>query len=130
MTDERPHRDLTRRERQIMDIVYRLGRATAAEVQENLPDPPSYSAVRALLRVLEDKGHLTHEEQGPRYVYSATLPREKARKSAMRRLVRTFFDDSAEKAVAALLSMSAGELSDEELASLEELIEDARREGR
>lgn len=130
MTEERPHRDLTRRERQIMDIVYRFGRATAAEVQDNLPDPPSYSAVRALLRVLEEKGHLTHEQEGPRYVYFPTLPREKARKSAMKRLVRTFFDDSAEKAVAALLSMSASDLSDEELASLEDLIEEARQEGR
>lgn len=127
MTEERPHRDLTRRERQIMDIVYRLGRATAAEVQDNLPDPPSYSAVRALLRVLEDKGHLRHEEEGPRYVYWPTLPRKKARKSAMKRLVRTFFDDSAEEAVAALLSMSASELSDEDLARLEELIGEARR---
>lgn len=130
MTEERPHRDLTRRERQIMDIVYRFGQATAAEVQENLPDPPSYSAVRALLRVLEEKGHLRHEEEGPRYVYLPTLPREEARRSAMKRLVRTFFDDSTEKAVAALLSMSASDLSREELEHLEELIDEARREGR
>lgn len=130
MTEERPHQDLTRRERQIMDIVYRFERATAAEVQENLPDPPSYSAVRALLRVLEEKGHLRHVQEGPRYVYLPTLPREKARKSALRRLLRTFFDDSAEKAVAALLSMSTSELSEKELERLGELIEEAKQEGR
>lgn len=130
MTSERPHRDLTRRERQIMDIVYRHGEATAAEVQENLPDPPSYSAVRALLRVLEEKGHLDHEQEGPRYVYHPTLPREKARRSALKRVIRTFFDDSTEKAVAALLSMSATELSGEERDRLRELIEQAEGEGR
>lgn len=127
---ERPHRDLTRRERQIMDIVYRFERATAQEVRQNLPDPPSYSAVRALLRVLEEKGHLEHVQEGPRYVYLPTLPREKARKSAMKRLVRTFFDDSAEKAAAALLSMSSSELSDGELDRLGDLIEEAQVEGR
>jgi predicted transcriptional regulator len=127
---ERPHRDLTRRERQIMDIVYRFERATAQEVRENLPDPPSYSAVRALLRVLEEKGHLEHVQEGPRYVYLPTVPREKARKSAMKRLVRTFFDDSAEKAVAALLSMSSSELSEEELDRLGELIDEAQVQGR
>lgn len=127
---ERPHRDLTRRERQIMDIVYRFERATAQEVRENLPDPPSYSAVRALLRVLEEKGHLEHVQEGPRYVYLPTVPREKARKSAMKRLVRTFFDDSAEKAVAALLSMSSLELSEEELDRLGELIDEAQVQGR
>lgn len=127
---ERPHRDLTRRERQIMDIVYRFERATAQEVRENLPDPPSYSAVRALLRVLEEKGHLEHVQEGPRYVYLPTVPREKARKSAMKRLVRTFFDDSAEKAVAALLSMSSSQLSEEELDRLGELIDEAQVQGR
>lgn len=127
---DRPHRDLTRRERQIMDIVYRFERATAQEVRENLPDPPSYSAVRALLRVLENKGHLEHVQEGPRYVYLPTVPREKARRSAMKRLVRTFFDDSVEKAAAALLSMSSTELSEEEMERLGELIEEARVEGR
>lgn len=127
---DRPHRDLTRRERQIMDIVYRFERATAQEVRENLPDPPSYSAVRALLRVLEEKGHLEHVQEGPRYVYLPTVPRETARKSAMKRLVRTFFDDSAEKAVAALLSMSSSELSEGELERLGELIDEAQVEGR
>lgn len=130
MTQERPHRDLTRRERQIMDIVYRFGRATAAEVQENLPEPPSYSAVRALLRVLEEKGHLEHEQEGPRYVYSPTVPREKARRSALKRVVRTFFDDSAEQAVATLLSMSTSDLTLEERTRLRELIEAAEGDGR
>lgn len=130
MTEERPHRDLTRRERQIMDIVYRFERATAQEVRENLPDAPSYSAVRALLRVLEEKGHLTHVQEGPRYVYLPTLPREKARRSAMKRLLRTFFDDSAGKAAAALLSMTASDLSESELERLHSLIEEARAEGR
>jgi predicted transcriptional regulator len=130
MTEERPHRDLTRRERQIMDIVYRFGRATAAEVQENLPDPPSYSAVRALLRVLEEKEHLRHVQEGPRYVYLPTVPAEKARKSALKRVLRTFFDDSAEKAVAALVSMSASDLSEEELERIRERIEEAKEEGR
>ncbi|UCC74052.1 MAG: BlaI/MecI/CopY family transcriptional regulator [Gemmatimonadota bacterium] len=122
--------DLSRRERQIMDILYRRGRATVAEVLEELLDPPSYSAVRALLRVLEAKGHAEHEEEGPRYVYKPTVPRAEARESAMRRLVRTFFDGSTEEAVAAFLDMSAADLSDEELERLAELIEAARREGR
>lgn len=130
MAEERPHRDLTRRERQIMDIVYRLGRATAAQVQENLPDPPSYSAVRALLRVLEEKEHLRHVQEGPRYVYLPTVPPEKARRSALRRVLRTFFDDSAEKAVAALVTMSASDLSEEELERIRERIEQATEEGR
>src|SRR3954471_349842 len=94
---------LSRRERQIMDVVYRRGPATAAEVLEGLPDPPSYSAVRAMLRVLEEKGHLRHEEKGPRYVYLPTVPREEARQSALSQLVQTFFDGSTEQAVAALL---------------------------
>jgi predicted transcriptional regulator len=121
---------LSRRERQIMDIVYRQGQATAAEVLDRLPDPPSYSAVRAMLRILEEKGHLRHEEQGPRYVYLPTLPREKARSSALKQLVQTFFAGSTEQAVAALLGMSSTQLSDEELDRLAQLIEQARKEGR
>lgn len=121
---------LSRRERQIMDIIYRRGRAAAAEVLEDLPDPPSYSAVRALLRILEEKGHLEHEQEGPRYVYRPTVPRDEARESALERLLRTFFDGSAEQAVAALLDMSSADLSEAELARLAELIEQARREGR
>jgi predicted transcriptional regulator len=127
---EVPDLDLSRRERQIMEIVYQRGRATVADVLEDLPDPPSYSAVRALLRILEDKGHLKHEHDGPRYVYIPTVPPAQARDSAMKRLVRTFFDGSPEKAAAAFLDMSAAQLSDEDLDRLAELIEQARREGR
>ena len=122
--------EVSRRERQIMDIVFRRGRATAAEILEEMHDPPSYSAVRALLRVLEDKGHLRHEQDGPRYVYLPTLAPERARRSALQHLVRTFFDGSATQAVAALLDMSDGRLSDEELDRLSRLVEQAKEEGR
>ena len=120
---------LSRRERQIMDVVYRLGQATAAEVLAEMPEPPSYSAVRAMLRLLEEKGHVRHEQDGPRYIYLPTVNRDKARKSAMRHLVRTFFDGSTEDAVAALLQNDAG-ISDEELARLAKLIDGAKKEGR
>lgn len=120
---------LSRRERQIMDVVYRLGQATAAEVLAELPEPPSYSAVRAMLRLLEEKGHVRHEQDGPRYVYLPTVNRDKARRSAMRHLVRTFFDGSTEDAVAALLQNDAG-ISDEELSRLAKLIDGAKKEGR
>lgn len=129
MEKERIH-ELSRRERQIMDVIYELGEATAAQVQERIPDPPSYSAVRAMLRILEEKGHLEHRQDGPRYVYTPVTPRDEARESALRRVLRTFFDDSAEKAVAALLDLSSRDLSDDELDRLERMIEDARREGR
>jgi predicted transcriptional regulator len=119
---------LSRRERQIMDVIYRLGRATAQEVRDHLPSPPSYSAVRALLRILEGKGHLNHHRDGPRYVYVPTVPREKARTTALHQLVRTFFDGSAGAAAAALLDLSSSDLSDTELARLEALIERVRRE--
>ena len=122
-------KDLSRRERQIMDVIYRRGRATVQEVLAELPDPPSYSAVRALLRVLEEKGHVRHEQDGPRYVYLATVSRDVARKSALRRVLATFFDGSAGAAVAALLDLSEEELTDEELARLAERIERARQEG-
>ena len=121
---------LSRRERQIMDVIYRRGQATAAEVLEDLPDPPSYSAVRAMLRVLEEKGHLRHEQQGPRYVFLPTVPREQARRSALKQLVQTFFDGSTEQAVAALLDLSDRALSDAELDRLARLIDQARKEGR
>ncbi|HMA40542.1 MAG TPA: BlaI/MecI/CopY family transcriptional regulator [Gemmatimonadales bacterium] len=121
---------LSRRERQIMDVIYRLGRATAAEVHDALPDRPSYSTIRALLRVLETKGHLRHAEDGPRYVYSPTVPRERARESALRQVVTTFFDGSTEAAVAALLDLSAARLSDTELNRLAGLIAQAKKEGR
>jgi predicted transcriptional regulator len=119
---------LSRRERQIMDVIYRRGRATAAEVLEDIPDPPSYSAVRALLRLLEDKGHVHHEQDGPRYVYLPTVNRERARRSALTHVVRTFFDGSATDAVAALLDTDA--MDHAELDRLSALIEQARKEGR
>ncbi len=125
-----PHVHLTRRERQIMDSMYQRGSASAAEVQRDLPDPPSYSAVRAMLRLLEEKGHLRHRQEGPRYVYSPTLPRDRARRSATRRLLDTFFEGSTAQAVATLLDESTSDLSDEELAKLADLIDKARREGR
>lgn len=121
---------LSRRERQIMEAIYRRGQATAAEVLEDLPDPPSYSAVRAMLRVLEEKKHLRHDQEGPRYVYLPTVPREKARRSALRQLVQTFFEGSTEQAVAALLDLSASKLSGAELDRLSHLIDQARKEGR
>lgn len=129
-TDGTRLQELSRRERQMMDVIYRRGGATAAEVQDEIPDPPSYSAVRATLRVLEQKGHLRHEEDGPRYVYLPTTPREEVRESVLERIVGTFFDGSTEKAVAALLDRSAGELSEDELQRLSRMIEDAREEGR
>jgi predicted transcriptional regulator len=125
-----PHAHLSRRERQIMDVIYSKGRASAAEVLEAIPKPPSYSAVRAMLRLLEEKGYLRHEQDGPRYVFLPTLSRERARQSAMKQLLQTFFDDSAEQAVAALLDMSRARLSDAELDRLSEMIEKARKEGR
>ena len=120
---------LSRRERQIMDVIYRHGKVTAAEVLAELPEPPSYSAVRAMLRLLEDKGHVRHEQDGPRYIYLPTVNRDKARRSAMRHLVRTFFDGSTEDAVAALLQNDAG-MSDQELERLSRLIDGAKKEGR
>jgi len=126
---QQPHVHLTRRERQIMDIMYQRGSASAAEVQRDLPDPPSYSAVRAMLRLLEEKGHLRHRQEGPRYVYDPTVPRDRARRSATRRLLDTFFEGSTAQAVATLLE-STSDLSDEELAKLADLIDKARQEGR
>lgn len=123
---------LSRRERQIMDILYELGEAPAEDVRSRLPDPPSYSAARAMLRKLEDKGVIRHREEHLRYVYAPTGSREEARESAVTRLVRVFFDGSAARAVNALVDMSAQELTDEELDRLSRTIEDARkrREGR
>ena len=120
---------LTRRERQIMDVVYRLGEASVAEVRDEIPDAPSYSAVRALMGVLEEKGELTHERVGPRYVYSPTTPRDEARHSALQRVLRIFFDGSPTKAMAALVDLGE-ELTPDELDRMEEMIRDARREGR
>lgn len=123
------HRDLSRRERQILDILYRNGRATAAEVQAALPEPPSYSAVRALLRILEDKGHVRHEQDGPRYVYLPTVARDNAKRSALRHILQTFFDGSAEQAISALLDESSAKLSSAELDRLARLIDGARKSG-
>ena len=121
--------DLSRRERQIMSALYRLGPATAAEVLEAIPSPPSYSAIRAHLRVLEEKGHVQHEDDGTRYVYRPTVPRERARRGALQDMVHTFFDGSASQAVAALLDGDAN-ISKAELEKLMKLIEAARVEGR
>jgi predicted transcriptional regulator len=120
---------LTRRERQIMDILYRRGRATAADVMEALTGHPNYSTVRAQLRVLEEKGHLRHEEEGQRYVYIPVVPRHAVRKSALRHLVDTFFGGSTEKVVAALLGGDGARLSDDELDRIGELIARARKGG-
>ena len=121
--------NLSKRERQIMDILYRGGQASAAEVQADLPDPPSYSAVRATLRILEEKGHVQHSQDGPRYVFKPAVARNKATRSAIRHLVRTFFDGSAEQAVATLLDESTSKLTPEELDRLAALIDEARSKG-
>ena len=123
------HAVLTRRERQIVDILYRRGRATAGEVMEELPGEPSYSTVRTQLRVLEEKGHVRHEEQGLRYVYMPAVPRGAARKSALRHLIDTFFDGSAEQVVGALLGGAGSRLTDEELDRIAELVARARKDG-
>jgi BlaI family penicillinase repressor len=123
-------KNLSRRERQIMDVIYELEDATAAQVLERLPSPPGYSAVRALLRVLEEKGHLSHKIAGPRYVFIPTLPREEARETALKHLLETFFDGSTEKVVAALLDISEETLSDEDYQRLSQIIANARKEGR
>src|SRR5208282_1276134 len=121
---------LSRRERQIMDVLYERGRATAAEILAALPDPPGYSAIRALIKVLEDKGHVRHQEDGPRYVFTPSVPRSKARRNAVKHLLQTFFDDSAGEAVASLLGLSAGKLKPAELDKIEELIARARKENK
>jgi BlaI family penicillinase repressor len=119
---------LSRRERQIMDVLFQRERATAAEVQEALPDPPSYSAVRALLRILEEKGHIRHEADGPRYVYLPRHDRDKARQSAMRHLVQTFFNGSTGEAIAALLGSDGPRMSAAEIERLAAMIDEARKE--
>jgi len=124
------HTVLSRRERQIIDILYRRGRATAAEVMQDLPGNPSYSTVRTQLRVLEDKGHVRHEDDGQRYVYSPAVPRGTVRRSALKHLVETFFDGSVEQTVAALLGADGARLSASELERIAEFIERARKEGK
>jgi BlaI family transcriptional regulator, penicillinase repressor len=125
-----PHMNLSRRERQIMDSVYARGQVTVAEVLEDLPDPPSYSAVRAMLGKLERKQYLRHEEHGPRYVYVPTLPREEVQETALERVMRTFFDGSPSKAIAAILDLSAVDLTDQEIDEMAKLVEQARRRDR
>ena len=124
------HAQLGRRERQIMEAVYQLGRATVAEVLDRLEDPPSYSAVRAMLRILEEKGHLKHEEDGPRYVYLPVVSSTRARRTILRDVVRRLFGGSTEAAVAALLESSSSRMSDDELERLQRMITSARRQGR
>ncbi len=120
---------LSRRERQIMDVIYQLGRATVTEVMDRVPDPPSYSAVRAMMRVLEEKSILRHHQDGPRYVYTPTVSHAKATNSALTRMLTTFFNGSTERAVAALLDMSSSKMNQEELDRLALLIEQAREDG-
>ena len=125
----KPHQQLSRRERQIMDALFRIGRATAAEIQAAMPDPPSNSAVRAHLRTLEEKGHLRHEAEELRYVYMPTMRQDHARKNALSHLVDTFFNGSAAQAVSALLDSRSSRLSRDELDRLSVVIEKARQEG-
>jgi BlaI family transcriptional regulator, penicillinase repressor len=125
-----PFDDLSRRERQIMDALYRRRKATAAEIRQDLSDAPSYSAVRTFLRILEDKGFVEHVADGPRYVYQPTAPLRTARRAAARRLLETFFEGSVPQAVATLLDVSTADLSEAELDELESHIDKARKEGR
>jgi len=119
---------LSRRERQIMDVLYQRGKASAAEVRGAMEDAPSYSAVRAMLRVLEEKGHVRHQAEGLKYVYVPTVNREKAKRSAVKHLLDTFFDDSPGQVVAALLDVSSRRLTREELDRMAEMIESAKKE--
>src|SRR5258705_13830286 len=127
MSTSRPHALLTKRERQIMDVLYRLGRATAAEIMDGVPGAPGYSTVRTQLRVLESKGHVKHEEVGLRYLYMPTVPRHSARKSALKHLVDTFFEGSSAKVVAALLGGET-RVSDDDLQRIAALVKNARSE--
>ena len=121
--------DVSRRERQILDVLYRLGRATAAEIQQAMPDPPSYSAVRTLLRILEEKGHIRHDQEGTRYVYSPKVGRDHARRSALRHVLNTFFEGSATQAIAALIDEDSRRLSDDDWNRLTDMIDRARKDG-
>ena len=121
---------LSRREREVMDVLYRRGEATVAEVLEDLKEPPTYSAVRSILRVLKEKGHIVYRADGPRYVYAPALGRDRARQAALDHVVNTFFDGSAERALAALLDRSDLELSDEQIRRLTSEIRLAGEEGR
>jgi predicted transcriptional regulator len=125
-----PHAKLSRRERQTMEIVYRLGEVTVNDILDNLEDPPSYSAMRACMRILEEKGHLSHRQDGPRYVYMPTVPLKQVRESALRGILRNFFNNSYEQMIAALLDDSDSGPSSDELETLAQMIEQARKEGR
>jgi predicted transcriptional regulator len=125
----RPEEALSRRERQIMDVIYALGEATAASVADRLPDPPTRTAVRTMLRILEQKGHLLHRQEGLKFVYRASRTRARAGRTALQRVLRTFYDGSLEKAVAAHLGDAANDLSAQELDRLADLIEQARKKG-
>lgn len=125
MVEEFQHK-LSRRERQIMDVLFRRGKSSAAQVQAELPNAPGYSAVRAHLRILEEKGHVRHEQDGPRYLYRPTIAKERAKRSALRHVVETFFNGSNEQVMAALLDDHASNLSNAELDRLAELIDTAR----
>jgi len=122
------HAVLSRRERQIIDVLYRRGRATAADVMADLPGNPSYSTVRTQLRVLEAKGHVRHEDDGQRFVYSPAVPRGTVRRSALKHLVETFYEGSVVQAVAALLGGEGSRLTDDQLDRIEDLIKKARKE--
>jgi predicted transcriptional regulator len=130
MTQDDELRGLSRRERQIMDFLFQCGKASVGEVMDGIPDPPGYSAVRATLRTLEQKGRVTHEEDGRAYIYRPTLRRDAARKSALTHVLKTFFDNSAEQAVAALLELKGPRLSEAQLERVSQLIENAKKEGR
>lgn len=121
---------LSRREREVMDVLYRMGEATVAEVMEQMTDPPTYSAVRSILRVLEEKEHIQHREDGPRYIYAPAVERDRARRAALDHLVDTFFDGSAQQALAALLSRNDLELPEAQVRRLARAIDQARQEGR
>jgi predicted transcriptional regulator len=130
MSQDDELRGLSRRERQIMDLLFQRGKASVGEVMDGIPDPPGYSAVRATLRTLEQKGRVTHEEDGRAYIYRPTLRRDAARKSALTHVLKTFFDNSAEQAVAALLELNGPRLSEAQLERVSRLIENAKKEGR
>ncbi len=130
MTHDDELRGLSRRERQIMDFLFQRGKASVGEVMDGIPDPPGYSAVRATLRTLEQKGRVSHEEEGRAYIYRPTLRRDAARKSALTHVLKTFFDNSAEQAVAALLELKGTRLSGAELERVSRMVENAKKEGR
>lgn len=130
MPDTHVSNELGRRERQIMDVVFRLGKASVSDVRKEIPDPPTYSAVRGMMRLLEQKGYLSHEDDGLRYLYTPTVKQKQARKSALKHMVHTFFNGSAAEAAASLLELNDSELSAEDVERLSKLIQKAKAEGR